>query len=121
MRVDILEALFLHICLALWLSKASVTTQVHGVTISITILCLVDLSSWWGGVLSLSWGQDGLLHHDLVLILLVLILEISPLCQDLHSLDVLNGRQFLPIVFIAAKRIQIDLLAQSFVFMLNNL
>lgn len=121
LRVDILEALFLHICLALWLSKASVTAQVHGVTVSITILYLINLSSWRCSILSLAWGQDGLLHHHLVLILLVLILEISPFRQDLHSLNILNSRQFLPVIFIAAKCVKIDLLSQSLVLVLDYL
>lgn len=117
-RVDVLETLFLHICLALRLTEAPVTAQVHGVTVSIPILGLVNLGPW-RRILSLPWREDGLLHHDLVLILLVLILEISPFGQDLHGLDVFNGSQFFSVVLVAAERVQVYFLAKSLVFVLN--
>jgi len=108
--LDTLKTLFLDISLTLRLAETSVSAQVHGVAVSIAILSLIDLSPWWS-VLGLTWRQDGLLHHDLVLILLILVLEISPLGQDLHSLDVFDGCQLFSVVLVATKCIQVDFLA----------
>ena len=46
MPIDILEALLVHINLAWSLAETSVTTLVHGVTVSLAILDLVELRSW---------------------------------------------------------------------------
>lgn len=104
--------------MALWLAEAPVPAQVHGVTVSIAVCDLVDLGPWWR-ILSLARREDRLLHHDLVLILLVLILEISPFGQDLHGLDVFNGGQFFSVVLVTAERVQVYFLAKSFVFVLD--
>lgn len=116
---DIREPLLRDIGLALRLAVTSVSAQVHGVAVSIAILCLVYLGPWWS-ILGLAWRQDGLLHHDLVLIFLVLVLEISPLGQDLHCLDVFDGSQLFSIVLVAAKCVKIDLFAQALILVLDH-
>lgn len=118
--LDVLEACLSHVDVGRLRLAASVTAHVHGVAVSFAFLHLVDLGSRWG-LLLLTWRQDRLLHHDLVLVLLVLVLEVSPLGQDLHGLDVLNGGQLLSIVLVAAQGVQVDLLAKSLVLVLHHL
>ena len=119
--VDALEALLLDIVLALTLAEASIAAHIlHGVAVSLAILGLVDLSSWWG-FLVLARRQDRLLHHDLVLVLLVLVLEVSPLGQDLHGLDVLDGSELLSVVLVSAQGVKIYLLAKTLVLVLHDL
>jgi len=57
----------------------------------------------------------------LLLSLLIGILEVSPLSQDLHSLNVLDGSQLLPVVLVTAKGIKVDLPAKSLVLVLDHL
>lgn len=117
----VLKALLLYIHLGLRLGAIAITAHVQaGIASSSTILCLIDRCSRWC-ILLLAWRQDRLLHHDLVLILLVLVLEVSPLGQDLHGLNVFDGGQLLPIIFVAAQRVEVDLLAEAFVLVLDNL
>lgn len=49
------------------------------------------------------------------------VLEVSPLLQDLHGLDVLDCSQLLSVVLVTAKRVEVDLLAQVFVLVLHKL
>jgi hypothetical protein len=48
-------------------------------------------------------------------------LEVSPLGQDLHSLDVLDGGKLLPVVLVTTERVKVDLLAQALVLGLDKL
>ena len=60
------------------------------------------------------------MHHYLVLVLFVLVFEVAPLRQDLHGLNILDCRQLLPVVFVAAEGIQVNLLSKAFIFMLDH-
>jgi hypothetical protein len=49
------------------------------------------------------------------------ILEVSPFLKNLHSLDVLDGSQLFSVVFVATKRVKVDLLTEVLVFVLDEL
>ena len=49
------------------------------------------------------------------------VLEVSPLGKDLHCLNVLDGCQLITVVFVATKRVQVDLLTEAFVLALHDL
>jgi hypothetical protein len=48
-------------------------------------------------------GACKLFHHLLFLLLDPDVFEVSPFSQNFHSLDVLDGSQFVSVVFISAK------------------
>lgn len=62
-----------------------------------------------------------LLDHLLLLLLDSDVLEVSPLGQDLHCLDVLDGRQLVSVVFVSAERIKVYFLAKTFVLTFYDL
>jgi hypothetical protein len=62
-----------------------------------------------------------LLDHLLLLLLDPDILEVPPLGQNLHRLDILDGCQLVPIVLIPTERVKIDLLPKAFIFPFHNL
>ena len=62
-----------------------------------------------------------LFHHLLFLLLDSDVLEVSPFREDLHGLDVLDCGQLVSVVFVAAKRVEVDFLAQAFVLTLHDL
>ena len=57
----------------------------------------------------------------LVLHLDLKVLEVSPLGQDLHGLDVLDGSELLSVVFVSAQGVKIYLLAKTLVLVLHDL
>jgi hypothetical protein len=61
-----------------------------------------------------------LLHHHLLLLLDSDVFKVSPLGQDLHSLNVLDGCKFISKVLVATKRIKVDFLTETFVLSLND-
>jgi hypothetical protein len=61
-----------------------------------------------------------LLHHHLLLLLDSDVFEVSPLGQDLHSLNVLDSCEFISEVLVATKRIKVDFLAETFILSLND-
>jgi len=89
-------------------------------TISLSIFSLIDVGPWWS-TFFLTRRQGRLLYGVLFLAFASLVLEVAPLGQDLHSLDVFNGCQLLPIIFVAAKRIKIELLSETLVLVLHDL
>ena len=109
--IDVFEALLDDVGLTLRLVDDAVTTFLVVVA---AIFGLVDLGSWLIFILLLH-------HHFINLVLSVLVLEVSPLGQDLHGLNVFNGRQLLSIVLISAKSVEVDLFAESLVFVLHDL
>lgn len=120
--VDVHEALLYHVVVGLWLRSAltSIAAHVHSVAIAVTsVLCLVNLSPGrWIIVLAL---HRRLLQHDLVLVLFVLVLEVPPLGEDFHGLNVLDRSQLLPVVLVTAEGVEVDLLAETLVLVLDYL
>lgn len=49
------------------------------------------------------------------------VLEVPPLVQNLHRLDILDGSKLLPVVLVAAKRVKVDLLSEALVFIFDKL
>ena len=62
-----------------------------------------------------------LFDHLLLLLLESEILEVPPLGQDLHGLNVLDCCKLISVVLIAAQGVEIYLLSEAFVFSLNDL
>lgn len=120
--VDVHETLFDDVVVGLRLgsSLTSIAAHVHRVAIAVTsILRLVNLGPRrWIIVLAL---HRRLLHHDLVLILFVLVLKVPPLGEDFHGLDVLDGSKLLPVVLVAAEGVEIYLLSEALILVLDNL
>lgn len=119
--VDVLKPLLNHIIILvhLRLALALVATHVHCTTVSVrSILNFVDLCSWRGFIILTVHRR--LLHHNLVFVLLVLVLEVTPFCQDFHSLNILNSRQLFSIVFVATQCVQVNLFAETFVLVLHD-
>jgi len=54
-------------------------------------------------------------------LLLLLVLEVSPLGENLHSLDVFDGCQLFSVILVTAKSVQVELLTQALVLVLNLL
>ena len=55
-------------------------------------------------LIDISWlGSRKLFHHLLFLLLDSDIFEVSPLSQNFHSLDVLDGSEFISVVLVSAK------------------
>lgn len=78
------------------------------------------MGPWWSTFL-LARRHGRRLYGVLFLAFASLVLEVAPLGQNLHGLDVFNGCQLLPIIFVAAKRIKIDLLSETLVLVLHDL
>lgn len=120
--VDVHETLFDDVVVGLRLgsSLTSIAAHVHRVAIAVTsILRLVNLGPRrWIIVLAL---HRRLLHHDLVLILFVLVLKVSPLGEDFHGLDVLDGSKLLSVVLVATEGVEIYLLSEALILVLDNL
>jgi len=53
-----------------------------------------------------------LLHSD--------VLEVSPLGQNFHGLDVFDGCQFISVVLVATQRVEVNLFTESFVLSLHD-
>jgi hypothetical protein len=49
------------------------------------------------------------------------ILEVPPLVQNLHRLNILDGSKLFPVVLVAAKRVKVDLLSEALVFIFDKL
>ena len=61
-----------------------------------------------------------MLHIVLVLHLQLGLFEKSPLGQDLHGLDVLDGSQLFSVVLVAAEGVEVDFLSEPLVLVLHN-
>lgn len=119
--IDVLKPLLNHIIIVvdLRLAMALVSAHIHCIAVSVsTVLDLVNLSTWRRIVILTMHRR--LLHHHLVFVLLVLVLEVAPLCQDFHCLNVFDSCQLLSVVFVATKSIQIDFFAETFVLVLDH-
>ena len=73
-----------------------------------------------GAVGSRSPSLD-LLHHLLFFVLDLHVLEVLPLGQYFHGLDVLDGGELVPVVLVSAERVQVDFFTESFVLPLDDL
>lgn len=78
-------------------------------------------------LLLLSWRfiflgirRKALQVHLLILHLDLEVLEVSPLSQNFHSLDVLDGSKLLSVVLVTAEGIKINLLSKTLVLLLHN-
>jgi hypothetical protein len=103
--VDVLEPLLNHIIIfvQLRLTLALVSAHIHCTTVSIgVILNFVYLSTWSRCFIILTMHRR-LLHHNLVFVLLILVLEVTPFGQDFHCLNVLNSCQLLSIVLVTTE------------------
>lgn len=120
--IDVLEPLLNHIVILvnlLRLAVALVSAHIHCIAVSVSaVLHFVNLSSRRSLVILTMHRR--LLHHHLVFVLLVLVLEVAPLCQDFHGLNVFDSRQLLSVVFVATKSVQINFFAETFVLVLHH-
>lgn len=89
-------------------------------TISLAIFSLIDVGPRWNSFF-LPGLHSGLLNGVVFLAFASLVLEVAPLCQNLHGLNVFNGCQLLPIIFVAAKRVKVQLLSETLVLILHDL
>lgn len=106
----------------LWLSTLAIVVLVVSDILISTLLVDLVLSLLWPVVIIIIISlASKTVDTELILVLGLDDLEVPPLGENLHSLDILDGSEFLSVVLVAAKRVKIDFLSESLVLALDEL
>ena len=95
------------------------STFFHLVAIVLSSVSLVNSSSWRSIRIVLLLVGKYWLHHHLILLLLFLVFEVSPFCQNLHCLNIFDGSQLFSVIFVTTESIKVELLAQALILMFD--
>jgi hypothetical protein len=101
----------------LWLVSLGVVLIVSVIFVGTILIEL--LGSFWP-VVTISFITKTI-DSKLILVLGLNNLEVSPLGEDLHCLNVLDSSQLLSVVLVSAERVEVDLLSKTLILTLDEL